>query len=510
LSDRELKWEISDGNAMRNKVILVSLQEGRSNPPLGLGYLASYYEKYRQASDSAIEIQIHSPLSSSKRIVSKLKGADLVGISTWTQNFNQVLALCAEVKKRLKIPVILGGQHISALPHTLPTTADIAVIGEGEQTFLELLEGYSKHRDFAAAWLQGINGIVYWDGKDVRRTERRGLLESLDQIPPPARTILPLRTQGHVGYGHEYDKKGTTILTSRGCPYACSYCSSAQFWGRRIRCHSPEYVIAEMEEIIGRYKVDTLCIEDDLFVADRHRLREIVEMVCARGINQRVSFELQCRANLMDEEIAELLKRMNTRLIAFGFESGCEKILRSLKGGSVTVAHNRRAIELCRKYGFQCRGQMMIGNPGETREDLMETINFIREVFISNPDPNLYMAIVLTLPLPGSVLWDYAKEKGLVSDLFMDWDSLGKIENLSPRRSNGFKSRVFLSDQLSREEAWKLVEPLLMEMEKAQSARWALSFRLSNLPLYFQDFRQRPKEFLHQAWKVLPYLLWRR
>lgn len=476
-------------------------------PPLGLGYLASFYERNKQNSDFEIEIQTHKLWTPAKSIAKRLQGAELVGITCLTPTYNKALALCKEIKQRSQTPILLGGHHISALPHTLPTHADIAVIGEGEQTFLELLELYERY-GFARDRLKGIKGIAYHDGGEVRINDRRELIEPMDKIPFPARNLLPMQTFGPTGHKVEY-KRGTIILTSRGCPYKCVYCSPQNFWGCP-RFFSAEYVLSEMKEVIEKYKIEVLAIADDLFMANKPRFREIVDLIERERINRQVEFTMDCRTDYINEEVCELLKRMNVTLLSFGFESGCEKTLSYLKKGTVTVAQNRRAIQLCKKYGIRCHGNFIIGAPGETREDVLETMNFVRNNFLKDPDWDGWLiSIFLTTPLPGTELWEYAKSRGLVDD-FMNWDRLAKLEPIWTGRCFGFKDTVVVSDKLAKEELWELTEGFLHEMENHAFSSFASSFRLKYLGTYIRDFYTRPRDFWYKARGAISYRLRRK
>lgn len=469
------------------KLILVSLQDVL--PPLGLCYLASYYFAYGRA-NVEIEIQDNRPNASIESIAGKVRGADLVGISCLTQEFNKVVALCKEIKGKYGIPIILGGHHVSDLPHILPSEADIAVLGEGEQTMLELLELYERY-GFQKERLKEIKGIAYHDEGGVELTGSRELVEPLDTIPPPARHLLELKRylRPRWVFGTEY-KVGTHIMTSRGCPYKCVFCSASSFW-KRARFFSAEYVVSEISDLIQRYNVKAINIYDDLFLANRLRARKIAELIDKQGITREVELFMQARANLIDEQACELMKQMNVVLVSLGIETGSEKILRYLKKGTVTVEDNRRAVKLCREYGMSVDVSLMIGSPGETSDDLLETVSFVKDLDIRG-----YIQIFLATPFPGTELWEYAKLRGVV-DEHMDWSKL------TLDTPEGFKDRVIVSDELSREQLWNLAEPFIKSVEIHNWSLWKFQPRRLFDLAYLRDFISRPKEFASRAIKVL-------
>jgi radical SAM superfamily enzyme YgiQ (UPF0313 family) len=186
-------------------------------------------------------------------------------------------------------------------------------------------------------------------------------------------------------------------------------------------------VVTELERIRKQYPhVDAVNIIDDLFIGDRKRLREIVSLIRERGLHQGIVFNVNGHANLVDEEVIGLLKSINVIQIAYGFESGSERVLDFLKRGSVTVERNRRAAALTSAAGIGVGGQFMIGSPGETEDDIRQTIEFIEQT------PMSHVHVSATTPMPGTDLWDICCAKGLVSD-DMDWRTLdfGNPDNRS-------------------------------------------------------------------------------
>ncbi len=403
-------------------LILMGLREPSYTlmyPELGIGYIASYIKKY---SNYDTDIKIIDRIKSEDEVLKKIKGADLIGISSTTFEFLRARRLANKIKQQMDIPIIIGGVHISALNNHLPKEFDIGVIGEGEQTMLELLNLYNKKTDFSYEHLKNIKGIIHNKSGKTIFTGTRGLIYPVDKIPPPARDLYDMKfyLKKHT-HSPGTRGKGTSLMTSRGCPYNCVFCHSCRFWGG-VRFHSPKYVINEIKELVDKYNVKYLNIFDDLFIANKKRLKEIVQFIQKEKINEKVKFCCQARANLFNKEVGGLLKKMNMGYINFGLESGSEKILNYLKKGTVTVEDNKNAVKIANQFGFKISSGFMIGNPNERVEDLNQTYNFIKN------NPLDIIRIFITTPLPGTELWQYAKNKNIVSD-DMDWEKINQLYN---------------------------------------------------------------------------------
>lgn len=421
------------------KLALVNLDMSQPDPPLSLAYMASYVRKYSDVDD----ITIVDKEDHLKRI--KRERPDVVGISSFSFEFTQAKALAQEIKKNFDIPVIVGGHHITGLPKLLLSSPfDIGVMGEGEQTMLELVKCYEKHGAFPKDELKKIDGIVFKNNSEALITKRRELIVPLDKIPFPARDLLKMKEYYLTLRMASFSKFGiyTHMMTSRGCPYNCTFCSSVGFWGRRPRYNSPEHVVSEFKELIEKYDVDGIIIWDDLFVSDIKRVEQIAKLMKEEGINDKIELTIFCRANLINESLCKTLKEMSVSVVDFGLESGSDKVLKYLKKGTVTVEDNKRAIRLCKKFGMRTIGTFVIGSPDETEEDLKMT----RELIL---DKNLDRAQVYQVtPIPNSEMWDYARKLGIVSD-DPDFD-------FSLLNTAGFKPSLLMTKNLSKEkfEEW--------------------------------------------------------
>ncbi len=401
------------------KLGLVYLSKNNSVPPLGLASLATYLDKTlpRKVQTTIISAAFEDPLE-----VVNNSGFDLVGISAMTIQYPAAVQLAREIKAGNKnLPVFVGGAHISTLPTSLDSVFDLGILGEAEATLTGLVNHFLQVGTLDCESMQNIPGLVLRDRSGgIVITPSRVPIEPLDEIPIPDRRYFDLRyfrranrnTWGEFGVE-------TSLFTSRGCPYRCAFCSTAQIW-KKVRFHSPQRVGDEVKYLVENYGVTHIQIWDDLFTINRSRLREIARLLKEEGLTSKVKFNCQPRADLVDDELCEILKDLGVQIVLFGFESGNDRILQLLKGGAVTVEQNRQALLTCRKHGLKVQGSVIFGSPTETLAEMEDTLEFLR--FAMKNGAHRVWTFVLT-PFPATKIWEIAKGRGKVSD-DMGWDIL--------------------------------------------------------------------------------------
>jgi radical SAM superfamily enzyme YgiQ (UPF0313 family) len=326
---------------------------------------------------------------------------DVVAISSVTKNYNHAVEY-AYIAKQFSIPVVVGGIHISLMPNSFAKQMDVGCIGEGEETFAEIMEMYIDTGGFAPEYLSKINGVIYWENGKLAKTPNRSPISNIDYIPHPKRSLA--------GY-----RNTDTIMTARGCPFRCSFCSVSRYW-RKVRFAKAQYVIDEIIEL-AENGVKIIKIYDDLFTINKERLHGLSEMVSEMGLAKKVKFACWCRSNTLDDEVVYALRKMNVVSVELGLESGCDKTLRYLKG-NIGVKDNIRAIQLLKNAGIQTNATFIIGSPQETYDEIMETYDFIKNSRLDTVTVNRL------IPFPGTPIWDHALDKGLVSET-MDWSRIG-------------------------------------------------------------------------------------
>ncbi|HEY9840248.1 MAG TPA: cobalamin-dependent protein [Candidatus Obscuribacterales bacterium] len=368
--------------------------------PLAFGYLAAYLKQHLDFHDIFLEVD------NLERI--KAQSPDVIGISSFTETFEDAIRysrLFKQLDRRL--PIILGGEHISALPESLPESIDIGVIGEGEETIAELMALYQRN-EATHDNLSKVRGIIYWhQGKQVI-TEPRPWIEDMDSIPMPDRELLLKDT-----------KWQQPIFTARGCPYKCTFCASTKFW-QRTRYHSVARVIEEIEYIHHYFPDQQIIpINDDLFPLNKKRMQAIVDGIRSKGLHKKVGFSLNARASVFDDEIAKMIVDMNGQVVCFGLESASDRILDALKG-KTSARDNQRAIETCEKFNLPVVSNMMVGTPDEDVEDLARSYWFIRKNQYRFARP----AIAYSTPYPGTGFWQEALRQGVIDEHFERWNIL--------------------------------------------------------------------------------------
>jgi|TARA_B100001971_G_C18241228_1_gene571076 radical SAM superfamily enzyme YgiQ (UPF0313 family) len=421
------------------KLALISLIRDEFAPPLGLASIATYLKEFT----SQYKIRIFDAnYDNIFRDVEKFS-PDIVGISSMSHYYKEAIDTAQRIKQDNDCYTFIGGVHISSLPNSLSPNFDVGVIGEGEDTLRDLLKLYDKTSQFSQSDLKKINGIIYWNNKRINKTAPRNQIYPLDNIPLIDRDFLNSKYFRKRWIAGEMRKAvGATMLTSRGCPYRCIFCNTSRFW-QKLRFNSPERVYTEVKYLIEKYNVEHIQIWDDLFTINRKRLEDILHLIEKGGISKKVTFHCHPRANLMNDRLCKILKSLGVTTINFGFESGSNKMLNYLKGGSVNLEDNQRALILGKKYDFSVVGSLIFGSPGESIQDMEETLEFI-DFFDKNGGDNLWHFIMT--PFPGTPLWKIAEERGYVSDN-MNWDLL---------RHNNLNVPTLLDDNINQDEFKKI------------------------------------------------------
>ncbi|MDO8873975.1 MAG: radical SAM protein [Methanoregula sp.] len=388
---------------------LVNVSKGFADGlmPLGLLSISAYIKK----NDPEIEIKLLD--SNCQDLYENFETPDVIGISAVTQDIGRAIHFAEFIRSKNTTPIILGGVHISTYLK-LPKQFDVGVIGEGEQTMLELIQ----LEDFSHKNLKNIKGICYNNNNNSDRTiftDPRDLITNLDDIPIVDRDLTNISYYSQPRQIIPYHfGRSFTMISSRGCPFNCVFCSTKIHW-KKFRAFSAKRVIEEIELLINRYNAEIIHIFDDLFIADKRRLKEIHRYIVEKKINEKVKFMCLVRSDMIDDEIMKLLKEMNVVVIGIGMESGSESMLAYLKRKTTTIENNIHAIELSNKYKIPTMGSFMVGNPNETEEELLETLNFIKSYRNS---PFLCPLTYISTAFPGTEFWNFALEKGIPVENF--------------------------------------------------------------------------------------------
>jgi anaerobic magnesium-protoporphyrin IX monomethyl ester cyclase len=315
------------------------------------------------------------------------------------------------------IKVVFGGHHCSAMAGQIVRhlPVDAVVVGEGEETFEELIRAWETNGD-----IHTIKGLVFMDGTTLVETARRPPLENLDLLPFPIRGAIPRDRSiamifpsplPHLKFKGKSIGSRTcaSMSTSRGCPYKCRFCSVTTFWGAQWRFRSPRSVVDEIEILVENHGVQHIHFFDDTFTITPERVIEICREIDRRGIE--VTWNSMTRVDSVSEELAFWMRKSGCMWTSFGIETGDDTVMKNIN----KQINNERVIsafEIFRKQGIATVALMMVGNPGESQASIEETKKLMRLI-----KPNLIVT-AKTMVMPGSQLYDQAKAAGLVDDDF--------------------------------------------------------------------------------------------
>lgn len=381
----------------------------RPEPPLGLGYLGAVLK----SRGHEVRILDMEPLKIGFR---ELPGAirefspRLVGVSFMTSQHGNAMRCFSVVRSGAPgAATVAGGIHVSALPAEVMQNADIdfAVVGEGENTLLELVESL----DAGPPEWRKIPGLVFRDDGETIFNPPRELIENLDDVPMPLWEELSRARYTDIPTGLGREVEFFPLITGRGCPNECNFCASNIVFRRKLRMRSPENVFQEMKVLYDRFGARHFNFLDDTLTIRKNDVMRLCEMVVDEGWD--VEWRCTARVDTVDLELLKTMKRAGCRMVTYGVESGDPQILRNIRK-KIDLEQVKKAFRLTREAGLQSMGLFMVGNLGETRESVQKTIEFIKEL-----DADYASCSILT-PFPGTDIYRIAKERGWLRET--DWD----------------------------------------------------------------------------------------
>ena len=394
--------------------------------PLGLLYMAAMLEQNGmkvKVIDGIAERLSHEDLE--RKIAES--DPDVVGIAYMMAETYADSAEVARTAKRSapKAKIVLGGHNASFVAakiiENLPE-ADYVVVGEGEFTFLELVRSISDGGDVSR-----VKGLMYRKNGKAVFTGPREHIPNLDELPFPAKHLVsPNASYGRfwVGGFQVAFKNLSGMITSRGCPFGCTFCSCTEFAGRKIRVRSPENVVDEMEYLVRKRGVEQIFIVDDNFTAFPKRVMEICKLIKERGL--KFHWFCEGRVDTASEELYKTMSDAGCWLIFLGLESGSQRVLDYYEK-KTTVEKGWRAVALAQKAGIDVVGSFIVGAPNETEEDYKKTLDFVKRA-----DMDAVSMSSLKV-LPGSALWQRYEKNGAIGAA--DWNKYFEIFDLCEEHS---------------------------------------------------------------------------
>jgi radical SAM superfamily enzyme YgiQ (UPF0313 family) len=373
------------------------------NPPIGLAYIAAILEE--KGFNPEI-LDANAKNWSPEQVAEYAKDYDIVGISVltpaqrWASDVARLLP-----KKTLKI---IGGGHPTGCPEDLIKKGfDIAVIGEGEYTFLDIVEGKD---------LSKIEGICYKSGDKIIINPLRKPIDP-NELPLPSRHLLISNGVDlpYISAGTKY-RPWSPIFTSRGCPFDCNFCMKKVF-GYKFRPRTPENVMEEIRFLVNELKIKELAVYDDTFNFDLGRAEKILDMIIAEGIKIHIRLTNGIRVDNVNENFIRKLKKAGCNYIAYGIESGNQEVLNKIPK-NITLDQIREAVKITKKVGIPVCGFFIFGLFGDTKETMQQTIDFAKELDLD------MVAWHLATPYPGTKMFEEIKKNGKFLFDISDWHNI--------------------------------------------------------------------------------------
>lgn len=369
-------------------------------PPLNLAILASLAENQGHEVQ-IIDGQVEGLSQEDLVIQASAFKPDVVGITSTTPFFHIAVQLARMLKSRLPdVTVVIGGHHITvAKEKSFDEGFDYAFIGEADLSWPRFLECLENGNDIST-----VKGILYRRDNGVYFSGSAEKIDDIDQMPLPARHLLKMHKY-LMGTLHG-EKNFTTVMTTRGCPFKCTFCST-EVYGNALRKRSPESVVDEIKSVIKDYGTRHIIFLDDTLTIDKKHILAICDLILQNNLD--ITFEGSTRANLIDEEVVSRMKQAGLIRLSFGLESVDENI-RKLMKKEVPLEAYTRSNRLTNKFKIETLNSCMIGLPGETVETVCSTLSFLRK------SRDIKQAnISIAVPYPGTELYEMAikREHGL-------------------------------------------------------------------------------------------------
>ncbi len=368
--------------------------KGHTWEALGIGYLISYLKTHFKGD---LDIKFYSGFyDTDESIIEECRHADVVGFGCSSPQYEHGLHLAKQSKTKNN-RIVFGGIHSSALPNLLlkEDCIDAVVVGEGERAILQLISDVDKGVDIS------------------KRIYRSDYVKNLDDIPSPDRKTIKNERNIQQAYQDE-GIRITSVLSSRGCPYRCSFCCSHVLWGRRVRYRSPLNILDEIEQLITDWNIEFLKFSDDTFTVNKRRVIDFCNLKMERGI--KIPYGANAHVNTLDEEMLKHLAKSGCQELWYGVESGSPRILKDIRKDS-DINRIKKTFKLTKEYGIKTRAYFLLGMPNETAEDVEMTERLCDEL---QPD---IVGFTLLSPFPINEHFDYEVMSG------WDWSTFDEYGN---------------------------------------------------------------------------------
>lgn len=378
--------------------------------PLGIAYIAAMLTK-REINVGILDLAVSTMSNAELKKEIKKLSPTVIGISFMTPQYDEVCSILSLVKEvDMNIITVAGGAHVSAVGEKMfeIEELDYIVIGEGEETMSELCSFILKRNSIDS--LQNISGIGYRDRGSIKITPKRDLIDDLDKIPFPAWQLLDMDKYSVTNLGGKAHEPVFPLLSSRGCPNQCIFCSSHVVFERRFRERSVENITEEISFLRSTYGARQFDFVDDTVTVNKNRMEELCDYFLAQ--DEPLLWMCNSRVNTVTPQLLKKMYKAGCRRIDFGVESGNEDILLSIKK-NITLDQVHNAHHWAKEAGLIVSSFFMVGNLGESMEHIRRTAKFIEGLETD------YVGVTIATPFPGTELYEMANEKEWIIE--RDW-----------------------------------------------------------------------------------------
>lgn len=364
-------------------------------PPLGLGYIASYLKKQ----GISVEL-VDCTFTGMNSAIEKIRQSHpkIIGIQIMFSMKEKAIQMAQVLRKDCEL-LVTGGPLPTSSPEEFLQFFDVAGIGEGEETMLDLVQAFIDGKS-----LENVKGIAYKKNGKTIFTTSRDPIENLDNIPFPAREMFSNEAYKKY-YSRNFGYTTTSLMTSRGCPFECDFCSRPVF-GNQFRSRTSENIAEEAQQVrdLG---YDRIWFADDCFTLGRKRFLEICQGLIKRRID--IGWECLSRVDTIDEEVAEKMRKAGCVRVFFGIESGNDAVLK-IMNKKISVRQAKQAVYICKKAGIQVGAFFILGYPGETDKTVLDTVDFASSL------PLDYLSFTFPYPIPGTPLYERVKNSMVMEE----------------------------------------------------------------------------------------------
>jgi len=387
-------------------------KEHNTMPPLGILSIGSVLE----ASGRPVQVTAAEVLGMKERDIGREVGsvdADLVGMSVTTENRFEIFSLAAAVKQAHPgKTVVIGGPHATMagldMMENVPAI-DLAVVGEGERTILDLAAWHEGGADPAA--LDRIPGIIHRAHGRPVFTGRRAPIADIDPLPFPGKHLIPMERYDFRWPVEGRPLRATNIITSRGCPFHCNFCSTPHNWGRQVRGYSPQRAVDEIRWNRDRFGAEVLWFFDDTFNYSQRRTEELCRLLIREKLGIRFVAEL--RIDVLSYDLLALMREAGVQYVSFGVEAGSERVRRDIVHKNISNEQVFQAVEWTRRLAIQATAFFIFSHPTETWEEARESLRLIGQI-----RDRVDITVSILHVYPGTELEAVAREKKLLPEDF--------------------------------------------------------------------------------------------